>query len=78
MQSCGTVVNMWTKETLTTGVRPSNSMIGLAVPLPGSQRAEQREHELENDVHQWMAQANQLNRFAFGCDWRTAASQKKP
>lgn len=24
--------NMWTKETLTTGVRPSNSMIGLAVP----------------------------------------------
>jgi len=73
MQNCGTVVSMCTKETLATGVRPSNPMIGLAV----SQLVEQKGDEFENDAQQ-MLHANRLEFFAFGCDWQVAASQKKP
>ena len=40
MQNCEMVVSMWTKDILTTGVRPSNPMIGLAV-FP-AKRVEQR------------------------------------
>jgi len=45
---------------------------------PGSQHVERREHELKNDAHQQMVQANQLQRFPFGCDWQMAGSQKEP
>jgi len=76
MQGCGTVANMWTKETAC--ARPSNPTIGLAVPPPGSQHVERREHEPKNDAHQRMVQANQLRRLPFGCDWRMAGSQKEP